>query len=72
MAWYWEAELAAGSEATPDDLKGAGIGQHFDDQAEAEAWLTAMYPDLVDLGVDSVSLFEEERLVYGPMSLSAE
>ncbi|GAA2181850.1 hypothetical protein GCM10009785_18620 [Brooklawnia cerclae] len=47
----------------------AGIGMRFDDQAAAEEWLGAFYADLQDLGVSQVSLFEEDRLVYGPMSL---
>lgn len=72
MAWYWDAELGAGADVTPDDLTGAGIGQRFEDQAAAEAWLTENYLELTDLGVDQVSLYEEDRLVYGPMSLAAE
>lgn len=71
MAYVWMAELAPGSEASEDDLTGAGLGQRFDDQSMAEAWLSEYYSDLADLGVSSVSLFEEDRLVYGPMSLEA-
>lgn len=72
MAWYWDAELVAGAELRDDDLVGAGIGRRFDDQAAAEAWLTESYLGLSDLGVDQVSLYEEDRLVYGPMSLQPE
>lgn len=72
MAWYWDADLTPGADATTDDLTGAGVGRRFEAQDEAEAWLTESYLDLVDLGVDSVSLFEEDRLVYGPMSLAAQ
>lgn len=72
MSWYWDAELSAGAEALPDDLRGAGIGQRFDDQAAAETWLTESYVDLADLGVESVSLYEEDRLVYGPMALAEQ
>ena len=43
--------------------------QTWPDQAAAEAWLTAGYLDLLDAGVTAVSLYEEDRLVYGPMSL---
>lgn len=71
MSYLWTAELAPGADASADDLAGAGVGKKFDDQAAAEAWLTAYYEDLVDLGVSEVSLFEEDRLVYGPMSLEA-
>ncbi|WP_420175783.1 hypothetical protein [Luteococcus sp. OSA5] len=71
MAYLWNADLNPGAIVTQDELTGAGIGRHFDDQATAEAWLTANYEELVDLGVAGVSLFEEDRLVYGPMSLEA-
>jgi hypothetical protein len=43
----------------------------FPSQADAEAWLTLSYPDLVDAGASEVSLYEGDRLVYGPMSLEA-
>ncbi|MFB9620065.1 hypothetical protein [Brooklawnia cerclae] len=69
MPYRWHADLAPGTETTPDDLVCAGIGMRFDDQAAAEEWLGAFYADLQDLGVSQVSLFEEDRLVYGPMSL---
>ncbi|MGD8216029.1 hypothetical protein [Aestuariimicrobium sp. Y1814] len=72
MAWYWDAELSAGAEISDDDLTGAGIGRRFEDQGAAEQWLTENYLDLEDLGVAQVSLFEEDRLVYGPMSLQPE
>lgn len=69
MAYWWDAELAPGADATPDDLTGAGLGQRFEDQAAAEDWLSAFFADLADLGVINVSLFEADRLVYGPMPL---
>lgn len=72
MSYLWSAELAPGAEISDDDLAGAGIGKRFDDQTEAEQWLTANFEDLADLGVSSVSLFEEDRLVYGPMSLDEQ
>ena len=69
MSYWWDAELAAGAEATEDDLTGAGLGNRFEDQQAAEEWLGAFYDDLADLGVARVSLFEEDRLVSGPMPL---
>lgn len=72
MAYYWDAELTAGTDATEDDLAGAGIGRRFEDQGSAEAWLAEAYLDLAELGVSAVSLYEEDRLVYGPMSLQPE
>lgn len=66
MTFSWtspqgDAEVAAGT----------GLRQEFPTQADAEAWLTASYEDLVDAGVDEVTLREGDRVVYGPMSLHA-
>lgn len=66
MSWQWRW-VPAGSES---DLPEAA--ESFGSQAEAEAWLTAHFLDLADAGVAEVSLYEEDRLVYGPMSLDAE
>jgi len=46
-----------------------GQDDGFADQGDAEAWLSAMYPDLAEAGVAAVSLYDGETLVYGPMSL---
>ena len=72
MAYLWVADLPPGAAATPEDVAAVGLERRFPNQQDAEQWLAACYPDLVDLGVRSVSLFEEDRLVYGPMSLVAE
>lgn len=48
-----------------------GLLVEFDDQGSAEAWLTSSYLELADAGAHQVSLYENERLVYGPMSLDA-
>ena len=53
-------------------LAEAGLAPRFDDQALAEQWLTAFYPELVELGVDAVVLMEEDRVIYGPMALSPQ
>lgn len=67
MGYYW----AATPEPADDVAAGLGLAVDFDDQARAEAWLTASYADLADAGVHAVSLYEADRLVYGPMSLDA-
>lgn len=66
MAWSWR-----GAGAGADLASVAGLDETFGTQADAEAWLTASYEDLVDAGVDEVTLLEEDRVVYGPMSLHA-
>ncbi|WP_026926765.1 hypothetical protein [Granulicoccus phenolivorans] len=59
----WHASTNAdGSGATPLEAR-------FADQAEAEEWLSANFEELLEQGLASVTLYEEDRLVYGPMSL---
>jgi hypothetical protein len=66
--WWWRLENAAGEEVTADpDL----AGQRFASQADAESWVGEIWSELADNGVDAVTLFEHDRLVYGPMSLHA-
>lgn len=55
----------------PSDDAGLNLDVDFADQGSAETWLTEHYLELDDLGVREVSLYEEGRLVYGPMSLEA-
>ena len=66
--WWWRLENASGEEVDPgDDL----AGQRFASQADAESWVGETWSDLAAEGVDAVTLFEHDRLVYGPMSLHA-
>ena len=64
MAWRW---MPAPGEPHVGDLDRA-----FASQGEAESWLGEFYPDLLDAGVRAVSLYEEDRLVYGPMRLELD
>jgi hypothetical protein len=41
----------------------------FGDQQDAEDWLSGHWRDLVDAGVDEVTLRCDGEVVYGPMSL---
>ena len=69
--WHWRSQrpgsgLRAGGSSRP-------VGtERFPSQGEAETWLGETYPELLDGGVRAVSLYEGDRLVYGPMSLEAE
>ena len=54
--WHWKSDNGP-------------VGEDFDDQAAAEAWLTDHYEDLLDQGTRAVTLCEGDREVYGPMSL---
>jgi hypothetical protein len=67
MAYAW----ATVPELPDDAAVELGLDADFADQGAAEAWLTEHYLELTDAGVHQVLLFEEERLVYGPMSLEA-
>ena len=67
MGYYW----AATPEPADDDAVALGLDAEFDDQGTAEAWLSASYVELAGAGVHQVSLYESDRLVYGPMSLEA-
>jgi hypothetical protein len=63
--WRWRLENADGAEVTS-----AVAGQStFPSQSDAESWLGEVWRDLVDDGVDAVTLLEGDRPVYGPMSL---
>ncbi len=69
MTFTWLLFTADGSPAS-DEVTAQfadGNAQHF--QADAETWLGEQWPDLVDAGIDSVTLTEDGAEVYGPMSL---
>lgn len=66
-AWWWRLLDDAGNEIAPADGR-----QEFPTRSDAESWVGEYWADLADDGVASVTLFEGEREVYGPMSLSAE
>ncbi len=66
--WWWRLEDAAGAEVTvSEDIS----DERFASQADAESWVGETWSDLASEGVDAVTLFENDRQVYGPMSLHA-
>ncbi|WP_114559002.1 hypothetical protein [Desertihabitans aurantiacus] len=65
--WHWQAL----PEATPGFVE-AGGRTVFPTRADAEAWVSEVWPELLEAGVLEVSLFEDDRLVYGPMGLTAD
>ncbi len=67
MPWSWRYEKADGSQ-----IDGPGLGEEtWTTQADAESWVGENWRDLVEAGVDQVSLLEDGRVEYGPMSLHA-
>lgn len=65
-AWTWRHERADGSVLT---LTPADSPESFPSQADAESWVGEEWKRLLDAGVDQVTLLEDDRVVYGPMSL---
>ena len=66
--WWWRLEDAAGGEAT---VPTPYAGRRFSSQADAESWVGEIWAELASEGVDAVVLFDDDRQVYGPMSLHA-
>lgn len=70
MSWTWEFLDQDGSTTTGTD---PGLAElRFENQSDAETWLGANYPELVDQNVAQVNLRHNENLIYGPMSLASE
>lgn len=43
--------------------------EHFPSQSDAETWMGESWRQLLTEGVEDVTLMEDVRVVYGPMSL---
>jgi hypothetical protein len=61
MSWSWQYERADGEVV--------GASGAFPTQSDAESWLGTQWRELLDSGIDQVSLLEDDRVAYGPMSL---
>jgi len=68
-SWRWRFEDGEGSEVSAGGAASGVTG--FPSQSDAESWIGEAWRDLLDDGVDQVTLFEGDREVYGPMSLHA-
>lgn len=65
MGWRWRLEREDGT-LVADDQPVTG---EFPNQADAETWIGEHWATLLASGVDQVILVEDDREVYGPMSL---
>lgn len=67
MQWSWRYEKADGTvvDALPDTVVSGG----FPSQSEAESWIGESWRDLLEAGIEQVTLLEGDRVVYGPMGL---
>ncbi len=63
------ADRPAGGE--PARANASAPARGFPSQADAETWLGQVWRDLAGGGVRDVSLYDGDRLVYGPMSLDS-
>jgi hypothetical protein len=65
MSWTWRYENSEGAQIRPP----AGLAPEFPTQADAESWIGETWSQLLEQGVDAVSLLQDGVVVYGPMSL---
>jgi hypothetical protein len=65
--WWWRLEDAAGAEVSAQGVE----SPDFPSQSDAESWVGEAWRELLEAGVDAVTLLEGDREVYGPMSLHA-
>ena len=72
MSYSWVFKQSRVTVKGAEHLSELGAGQQFESQAEAEEWLSEIWPDLQDAGIDEVTLVEDNDVVYGPMGLSEE
>jgi hypothetical protein len=63
MTWTWQLEKEDGTPAPARESK-----ESFGSQGDAENWLGENWRALLESGVDQVSLMEDTRREYGPMS----
>ena len=64
MSWRWRYEKTDSSPVSLEEEPPT-----FSSQADAESWIGEDWEQLLKAGVDAVTLLEDDRVVYGPMSL---
>ena len=68
MPWTRRYEKSDGTVISTDELQEAIFGS----QGDAESWLGENWRALLSAGVDQVTLLDDARAAYGPMSLHPE
>jgi hypothetical protein len=68
MTWTWRLEQSDGTELADVPEVPQPV---FTNQSDAESWIGETFRELSEGGVAQVTLFEDEKKVYGPMSLDA-
>jgi hypothetical protein len=69
MSWHWRLEDPSGATIDPATLGVEIPGS--DNQGDAESWLGENWRDLLERGVATVTLFDGDTKIYGPMGLAA-
>jgi hypothetical protein len=69
MTWHWRLEGPSGTAIEPSSI-GVEVPD-ADNQGDAESWLGETWRELLDKGVATVTLFDGDDEVYGPMGLAA-
>ena len=69
MTWHWRLEDSSGAAVAPSSI-GVEIPA-TDNQGDAESWLGENWRELLDKGIATVTLFDGDDEVYGPMGLAA-
>ena len=69
MSWRWRLEDPSGATIDPGSI-GMEVPE-AENQGDAESWLGENWRELLARGVATVSLFEGDEQVYGPMGLAA-
>lgn len=67
MPYRWVMYEEDGTEIVPSET--SLQGEAFESQADAESWLGEVFPELLEEGIESVTLFKDDDHIYGPMSL---
>jgi hypothetical protein len=65
MTWTWQFENEDGTAVSSRGLP----KETFGSQGDAESWLGEHWRSLLDSGVEQVTLLDEGKAEYGPMSL---
>ena len=63
--WGWRFERADGTAVSSGEVP----AEVFTSQGDAESWLGENWRALLAEGVEQVTLMEDDRAEYGPMSL---
>jgi hypothetical protein len=68
MSWTWIYQNADGTPSTT--LPTCATLDSFPTREAAEAYIGDTFQELLDGGVEAVTLYEDEKEVFGPMLLS--